>query len=299
MLYLVDRTDGLLKVFSADGRLVRSVGRRGGGPGEYESVRNVLVSPDGVIHLLDGVLGRWTVFGRDGDVVRTTRIPVGPALAEPAVLRSDGQLVVNVGSTLASAHETGTLHLVDAQGDIKYSFDTAVVDPRAPWRRWRLLWSRPDGGLLVAQPYSSTIDVYDSDLTRKGSVVRVGEPFPLRQPEGSPSDGVFDRPFTPMMSAMWEDASGLRWLEVRVPSPLWTPRRRVHGLGGQAYSNLGNRPRFDTILEVLDVRRRSVLARSRLNGPIGVPFGGGYFAVPAEDSSGEPRAHIIRAKLTT
>ncbi len=52
--YLVDASDGLLKVYGSDGRFVRQLGRRGAGPGEYEMVRNVLVAPDGSIQVLAG-----------------------------------------------------------------------------------------------------------------------------------------------------------------------------------------------------------------------------------------------------
>jgi hypothetical protein len=37
VFYVVDR-DGLLKAFSSEGRLLRQIGRRGAGPGEYENL---------------------------------------------------------------------------------------------------------------------------------------------------------------------------------------------------------------------------------------------------------------------
>src|SRR5205085_2595285 len=67
--YVVDSKDGVLKAFDRTGSFIRAIGRRGAGPGEYEMIRNLMVAPDGSLHVLDGVLGRHTVFRRDGKLV--------------------------------------------------------------------------------------------------------------------------------------------------------------------------------------------------------------------------------------
>ncbi len=297
MFYVVDRTDGLLKAFGSDGRLVRSIGRHGGGPGEYEMVRNILVARDGSIQVLDMVLGRRSVFGRDGEVVSTTRVPLPPAFSHSAVLRSDGQLAISAVSTAAAAGWVNAVQLIDAEGNVTSSVDKTLFDRNAQWRQERLLWGRQNGELLVARPYSLTIDVYTSDLTKKGSITRVADWFPSREPEGEPSDGLFDEPLTPRLMAIWEDGRGLLWFEVVVPSPSWTPKRRVADLSKEAYAKLGSRPRFETIIEVLDVERRRVLARSRFNDHVGVAFGRGFYATPVEDSIGEPHLRISHIEL--
>lgn len=298
VFYVVDRTDGLLKAFDSDGRFVRSIGRRGGGPGEYEGPRNILVASDGSIVVVDGVLQRRTVFGRDGEVISSTRVPILPAFSNPAVLRPDGQLVLNsVVSAVGAPAKGHTIQLIDAEGNVTRSVDEAQLDPNASWRQLRLLWVRQNGDLLVARPFSLTIDVYTADLTSKGTITRVADWLPLQEPKEMPSDGVFDEPFAPRVVAIWEDRHGLLWLQFMVPSPSWKPMRRPSKLGREDYSNLASRPRIENIIEVLDVERQHVVARSRFDGPIGYPFGRGLYATAAEDSSGEPGLRISRPEL--
>lgn len=298
VFYVVDRSDGLLKAFGADGRFVRQIGRQGGGPGEYEMIRNVMVGPDGSIHVLDGVLGRHTVFSREGNVVKTTRVPMTPAIAMSAALWPDGHLAVNTtGSPVRATGAVPTVHLIDTDGNVVRSVDVVPLDQRAQWRQWRHLWVRRDGTLLVARPYSLTIEVYDRDFSKIASISRRVEWFPSQEPQSRPSDGVFDEPFTPLLNGLWEDAGGLLWLQVMVPSRLWTPRRREARLHERTCAELAERPRIDVIIEVLDLERRRVLAHSRFDGPLGAPFGGGFLANPGEGKGGEPAILISRITL--
>lgn len=50
-----------LRVFSPDGSFVSSVGRRGGGPGEFQHVIGMSVAPEGSVWLIDGANARYTV----------------------------------------------------------------------------------------------------------------------------------------------------------------------------------------------------------------------------------------------
>jgi hypothetical protein len=193
--------------------------------------------------------------------------------------------------------EGHTVQLIDAEGNVTRSVDEAAFDPETAWRQQRLLWARHEGDVLVARAFSLTLDVYTADLIRRGSITRVAAPVPLREPEGRPSDGVFDEPFTPRLTAIWEDERGQLWLQLMVPSPTWKPVRRSGDLDRDDYLSLASRPRIDNLIEVVDVEGRRVLARSRFSGSIGYPFGGGFYATPIEDSSGEPSLRITRMKL--
>jgi len=64
-----------------------------------------------------------------------------------------------------------------------------------------------------------------------------------------------------------------------------------------ARAALLKRPRIETVIEVIDLSARRVLARARFNGPLGLPFGGGYFSQPTEDAAGEPGVVISRIQI--
>lgn len=300
--YLPDGGDGLLKVYGSDGRFVRQIGRQGAGPGEYEVIRNVLVARDGSIHVLDAALGRRSKFSRDGQFLGSTLAPaVVGGVGMSAVLLPDDHFAVNARPR-SPADSGYAFQVIDQEGNATRAFaDTSPFDPSRRWLQHRLLWARPDGELLVARPYSFTIDVYASDLTKKLSIARVADWILSQDPEREPGDGVFDRPFTAQLSAIWEDAQGLLWLHMMVPSPAWRPGPSAPQegieLNQEAVAALANRPRFETILEAVDLERQRVLARYRRDGSVGAPFGGGYLASSVEDSVGQPRVRISRVQL--
>ncbi|HEU4562502.1 MAG TPA: hypothetical protein VFS20_32025 [Longimicrobium sp.] len=59
-LYVGDRW--AVRIFSPAGRLLRSVGRQGRGPGEFGAIASVALLPGDSLFVFDGALGRVTVF---------------------------------------------------------------------------------------------------------------------------------------------------------------------------------------------------------------------------------------------
>lgn len=74
-IFVVDGPPIQLKLFDANGKFLRNVGRSGGGPGEYTFVSALLAGPDGNVHVIDVYGMRQLVFGADGELVRQRRIP--------------------------------------------------------------------------------------------------------------------------------------------------------------------------------------------------------------------------------
>lgn len=298
-IYVVDRTDNLLKAFSSEGRYLHTIGRRGGGPGEYEQVRNVLIDPEGAVHILDGLLARHTVFTAEGTFLGSQHIDISPAFMNPAVLRTDGQVVVN--NPMASGAEWGenAVGLIDTAGHVVRAVDPVPVGRGDRWWVWsRIFWKRPNDVLLVGRRFAPIIDIYGPDFIKRGSIRRVADWFPEQEPQEKPGDGVFDKPISPSLEGMWEDVRGRLWLQMLVASPDWTPRQEPARFSLQDYRTLGERPRAQTIIEVVDEEHWRVLARSRIEGGIGVALGGGFIAdYIAENTVGEPEVRILRVVL--
>ena len=61
-IYVFDGIDRELRIFDSSGRFVRKHGRRGSGPGEFEEVVGIAVSPSGSVVLVDPVNARYTVI---------------------------------------------------------------------------------------------------------------------------------------------------------------------------------------------------------------------------------------------
>ena len=78
-LFVADR--GVLRLYEADGTYVRTIARRGQGPGEMRSVSGMDVSADGLVAALDVGNRRVNVFTPDGNLVREIRL--SPSAGRP------------------------------------------------------------------------------------------------------------------------------------------------------------------------------------------------------------------------
>ncbi len=65
-IWAFETTEQQFKVFDASGRFIRTVGRRGGGPGEMQQANGVVVRPDGHLLVVDMQGGRISLFDTAG-----------------------------------------------------------------------------------------------------------------------------------------------------------------------------------------------------------------------------------------
>jgi hypothetical protein len=66
LIYICDYKDPSVKVFDSEGRFVRTIGRKGSGPGEIQNVGRIALAPDGQLLVLDWELRRTSTFRADG-----------------------------------------------------------------------------------------------------------------------------------------------------------------------------------------------------------------------------------------
>lgn len=90
-LVVADRSSGTLRIFDDEGRVVRSIGGRGEGPGEFVYLNHVSVQGD-TLSAYDSRAYRLTRFTMDGELVSTTTMEVGASSPEVYLGRvSDGE----------------------------------------------------------------------------------------------------------------------------------------------------------------------------------------------------------------
>lgn len=140
-LWVADTQAREIRIFDRGGAFLRRVGRDGEGPGEFRNLSGLALAPDGV-GALDGTLGRMTVFGPSGEIVRSFRLARGYMVLEHgAAIGFDG-----VGRFYDRAH-FATRAERDSIAVVTYSaagepVDTAVVaalesDPLMLYRNGR------------------------------------------------------------------------------------------------------------------------------------------------------------------
>jgi len=65
-VFVQDNSDMAIKVFDAQGKYLRAVGRKGSGPGEFGQIADMAILPDGRLLFTDFETRRTSLFNRDG-----------------------------------------------------------------------------------------------------------------------------------------------------------------------------------------------------------------------------------------
>ncbi|MCH7683755.1 MAG: hypothetical protein IIB35_08615 [Gemmatimonadetes bacterium] len=73
-IYAYDAQVPVLRKYDRDGRFITTIGREGGGPGEYGRVRGLLVVPDGTVKLWDARGPRLISFSPEGEYLGGRRV---------------------------------------------------------------------------------------------------------------------------------------------------------------------------------------------------------------------------------
>lgn len=77
---VADVSEGNVKLFTRAGRLLRVLGRKGEGPGEFSQPRFPRFTPDGGLYVGDGQLGRVSRFDSSGTLLRVLSYNVIPMM---------------------------------------------------------------------------------------------------------------------------------------------------------------------------------------------------------------------------
>ena len=258
-----DPVDYEFTVFSADGSKWTRVGRKGEGPGEYGWIQSLLARGDR-LHLFDPVRARHTVLDRDFAVIRTDGMMRGQAM--PGAVLDDSTYLMN--GTLRTPERVGyALHVV-VGGSVARSFDEppgGVGLRRSDVHLRRSLAVGRDGSVWSAHRSRYRIDSWDPATgSRLRTLVRSAEWFPAHDGDDLPDDPA--RPPKPVVMKIREDREGLLWVLIHVADARWgealakNPESGEHQLD---YEKLNTA--FDTVLEVVDVKRGRVLASTRVD----------------------------------
>lgn len=133
---VADASEGNVKLYSRTGALVRVIGRKGSGPGEFQAPRRVQEDEAGRLHIFDAQLWRVTLFARDGKPVRIV-VPDSVGYPSDFVRMGDGSYVF----AIPGRERDGPLTLHDSLGVLRTrllpGFRIDVPQPDNP--AWRTL----------------------------------------------------------------------------------------------------------------------------------------------------------------
>lgn len=297
-----DRVARVVRFVDASGRLVRTVGREGEGPGEFRDVTWLgQCGPDSVF-VWDRMLDRMTVLDSAGRAAGQYRIPADPTAATPPAFVScsrsgvfaflstpSGPMQMN-RETGESPHYEAPLWLGDARGDLIHAFgDVAAAELRPLGKVTRLAVS--DDRLYVGTNDSAFVDVYALD-GRHLATLRVG--VPARAPTRRHYERVIDELVAPLVIA--DERAQMKRVMLEVPMPARLP----------FYAELFVDPEGTLWVQTSipgdpDTRLRAIGAEGAILGEVRVPadlrvfeVGLDYILGGYEEETGEPHMAVYR-----
>ena len=113
---VADVSEARVSWFRADGSLIRRFGRKGQGPGEFQTPRFARFGADSLIHVADVTSRRVQVFDRSGQLRRATTLEKAGTISGFSVLGRNDYLVAGRSST------PDVLFRIDTLGDVTQSY---------------------------------------------------------------------------------------------------------------------------------------------------------------------------------
>jgi len=247
-------------VFSKDGRLEQTIGRKGKGPGEFEEIRRIWVGPGDSVHVFDW--DRYTLFTPDFSVARTSGVG---NLPWDAIFLRNGESIQQKNSAAQNALGY-PMHLVSPTGQIRKSFgaERPTFEVRDGYASYRTLARSSLGGYWSALHTEYRIDRWDTTGVLLQSVRRSVEWF---RPWQGPKRG------GPQMFGIREDESGQLWILIS-PGP------------------------GKTIVEMIDLETGQLVTRTELPFHT-IRFAGDVIWRLTENPAGEPVVEVMRLLLTS
>lgn len=229
-VFVLDRGDTCIRMFNAQGKFIRQIGRTGQGPGEYVSPNTFDISVADEIFVFDGANLRVTRFDKDGKPLNNFRVEKfclqirtdnrGRLLlgeissSESAGLSSEFKEVVQKLTILRNDQDgrdplrigpfIGMKLMVKAQGQGAIS----VGSPFSPVTGWGVA---PDGRILVGYNEKYEISVYDPD----GKIVfRFGREFKPLKNKSYKAGSVGNPDFPAFSPDFFFDDAGNAWFRL-------------------------------------------------------------------------------------
>jgi hypothetical protein len=270
---LVQRSDGVfalldsseqdrVKFFDADGRYLRSFGRRGEGPGEFQVTNGLLLLEGDSVEVYDVVNRRFTVISPSYTRGRISR---SAELLAPGIVRlKDGTRIMN-GALYTPGGLGLPLHQVDVEGRVLASFgaDPPIENLTARWAIRRLMATAGLDRVWAAPLARYRMEEWAVGGERIRTLEREVDWFRPHDGSTRADDGT---PL-PRFRALHLDAQGRLWTVVWVPAPRWEEGLRegpgVGGMPGPVVSDYSKL--YDSVVEVIDPETGRVVRSQRFD----------------------------------
>ncbi len=288
--YWVLQWDGP-KIFAPDGTYLTSFGRSGEGPGEFTRANHIHRDDEGTIHIFDVGNLRRTSISSELEVIDDARLPGGVRTAVP--IPRTGAYMANMFAFSPELFGY-SLHLVESDS-VNVSF--GLPRQSGPTGALRHLAIAHDGRLVTAHLFKYELELWDQTGARTLGLVRQG----LWEPDLDPTT---ERPrrLTKERDELFGSVSAIGSLsDGRLIVASWVPKVNAREAlvervtdAGDVFLDLPQPDQgFDTVIEILDVDDRRVVASTRLQDVLISGFlEHGHAYGPVYDADGTPRVGV-------
>jgi len=259
--FWVFRNEGVPVVFDSEGKFLKTLGRLGLGPGEYQMAYDLMLAGDDSLIVMDAVARRATVLTKSLVAVRNVSLPF--YMMSPIVISWPRAIVS--GGTLPTPDGIGReLHrtsLAGTEGEVLKSFgpgDGGVTGPDAS-NVYQTL-AQPRNGMF----WTSSMWAYDLFQWRAdGSLVTAMQRRPTWFAKPSPINSSWKKPPPPHIAAIEEDREGLLWVFLKVPATTWKEAWPIVPAGvREVPARMVQVDKlYATTIEVIDPRAKRLVAR--------------------------------------
>ena len=280
----------VVKVWDAEGRFVRQVGRRGDGPMEFQRPAPVGTDGEGRMRVVDLATGRETVV--NGDFSYHSDRSLFPGFYQLAIpLGEDGKYLGNTSRTSAGAMGV-PLHIVD-ELDILHSFDR-MEGIEAPGNVPRVLAVDRQPRIYSTRAGDYLIQVWSESGRR---ILGLRGPR-LNEKEARPERWSPDNPPRSEIYAMQVDSEQRLWVIGLALRDDWRDhmelRRMPNGQIAYGPTDGDIRRIFQSRIDVIDLTRGSFIATRRHDALLEAFVGDGLAIENRETETGYPEMVVWR-----
>lgn len=297
--YWVFRRQNLPLLYDENGKLIQELGGKGLGLGRFVSPYDAIFVDGDSTLILDGIAQRITLLDVSLSPVRYIAMPF--PLSSPVVVSWPGSIFAN--ARVPTPEGAGwPLHEVSLKGDYAamlrpFGPGDGTLRPEAAFEMRYLLGRARGNGFWSVASFSYDIAQWSVTGSLQQMFVR-RPPWFRRDSAAMQYDWRTDPPPSSAVSIS-EDAEGLLWVFVRIPSPRW---KEAYASVPRDVSEAPSRSirthrLYTTILEVIDPRAGRVLVRHSLDEYVISGLSGRQVAVYGENVAGRPSILIRMLSL--
>jgi hypothetical protein len=290
-LYLFNGRLVIIQVFGPDGKLLRSMGRKGKGPGEFETVRSFALGPGDSLYAFDSNLRRVSIFSPNGTFVRSfeTQAAFGRIF-----FGADGQLI-----GLNNFGKEDCYQILSPTGTVTRGFSqcgmTGYVMETLVSVYYRSLAPAGNGNFWAGRQNHYEIERWSYAGEHLATIVREADWFQPWDPEVMKMPDYTARPL-PKLYHVVTLKSGVMLTGVARASAVWEPPKR-DAQGNWVRPAKTARPGIVTFVEAIDPETGKLLAVRELPFIMRELFADGYFVQQREDDDGVPFVELWQLTL--